>query len=260
MSRYICIISGKGGAGKTTSAVSLGHVMSRYKDTLLVDANLSTPNVNIHLGAPILRKTLMQILKNQASLYEAIYTHESGLRILPTISTMHDLKRLKYDKLKDVLKDLEGRADIILLDSGAGLTREAISAIEASNEVLIITNPELSSVLDAQKTIQVAQELGKTILGVVVNKVRGEKHELKVNEVEKLLDLPVIGVIPYDKNVKKAQKLKHPVTHSHPKSKASKGFEEVAGLLLGEKYFKSINKKSNAMQKYMLKELGFGKQ
>ncbi len=258
MTRYICIISGKGGVGKTTSAISLAHAMGKHKNTLLVDANLSTPNINVHLGAPILRKTLMQVLKDEVSLKQAIYTHESGLRLVPTISTVHDLKNLKFARLKEVLRDLRNEADIILLDSAAGLSKEAISAIEACNEVLVITNPELSAVLDAQKTIQVAQELGKSILGVVLNKAGEDKHELKVNEVEKLLDLPVIGVIPYDKNIRKALKKRHPVTHTHPGSKASKEYERVAGLLLGERYFSSINKKSKTMEEYVLKQMGLG--
>lgn len=256
MSRYICVVSGKGGTGKTTSAINLAHLMSKHKRILLVDANLSTPNIHVHLGAPILRKTLMSVLKDEASLREAIYTHESGLRILPTISTTYDLRKLKYEKLKDVLTELRGAADIVILDSGASLTRETISAIEVCDEVLVVTTPELSAVLDAQKTIQVAQELGKTILGVIVNKVRGDKYELKISEVEKLLDLPVIGVIPRDKNVRKALKLKHPVTHLHPRTKASKEYERIAALLLGEKYFKSINKKSRTLYYYVLKGLG----
>ena len=257
MSRYICIVSGKGGVGKTTSAISLAHVMSKHRKTLLVDANLSTPNVNIHLGAPLLKKTLMNVLKDEASLSQAIYTHESGLRILPTISTVHDLKKLKYDRLREVLRDLEGEADIIIMDSGAGLSKEAITAIEACNEILIITNPELNAVLDAQKTVQVAQEIGKTIIGIVVNKAGRDKHELGINEIEKILDLPVIGVIPYDKNVRKSLRLKHPVTHTHPKTKASKSYEEIAGLLLGKKYFDSVNKKSRTLYNYVLEKLGW---
>lgn len=258
MSRYICVVSGKGGVGKTTSAISLAHVMSKHRKTLLVDANLSTPNVNIHLGAPILRKSLMNALKDEISLKEAIYTHKSGLRILPTVSTVHDLKRLKFDKLKYLLQDLTQEADIVLMDSAAGLNKEAISAMEACNEILIITNPELSAVLDAQKTIQVAQEMGKTIIGVVVNKVRGDKHELKIEQIEKLLDIPVIGIIPYDKNVRKALKNKHPVTHSHPRTKASIGYERLAGQLLGEKYFSSVNKRSRTLYDYVLRGLGLG--
>ena len=256
MSRYICVASGKGGIGNTTAAISLAHVMSKHKKTLLVDANLTTPNVNVHLGAPILTKTLSHVLRDEASIYQAIYKHESGLRILPSISTLHDIKKLKYDKLKATLRSLEGGADIILLDSATGLGRDAISAIEACDEVLILTNPELCSVLDTQKTIQVAHELGKTILGVVVNKAGEHRHEMKISEVEKLLDLPVIGIIPYDDNVRKAVKLQHPVTYTHPKAKASKSFEEVAGLILGRKYFEMYNKKSRSMQDYVLHKLG----
>jgi septum site-determining protein MinD len=256
VSRYICVASGKGGAGSTTTAINLAHAMSKHKKTLLVDANLTTPNVNVHLGAPILRKTLMSVLKKEASIYQAIYLHESGLRILPSIVTVQDLKRLKYDKLKEVLRLLEQEADIVIMDSATGLGRDAISALEACDEVLIITNPELSSVLNNQKTIQVAHELGKTILGVVVNKAGEHSHEMKVSEVEKLLDLPVIGVIPYDNNVKKALKLRHPVTHTHPRTKASRSYEEIAGLLLGKNYFESVNKKGRTMYDYVLEKLG----
>ncbi|MBN2052275.1 cell division ATPase MinD [Candidatus Woesearchaeota archaeon] len=256
MSRYICIASSKGGVGKTTTAINLAHTIGKHKKTLLVDANLTTPNVNVHLGSPILKKTLAQVLKDEASIYQAIYTHESGLRVLPTITSLQDLKKLKYERLRGVIRSLEGEADIILMDSAAGLGRETISTIEAANEILIITNPELSSVLDTQKTIQVAHELGKTILGVVVNKAGEHRHELKVNEIEKLLDLPVIGIIPYDKNVKEALKLSHPVTHSHPRTKASRSYEELAGLLLGKKYFDSVNKKSRLMHDYVLERIG----
>lgn len=257
MSRSICIISGKGGVGKTTSAISLAHAMNKHKRILLVDANLTTPNVNVHMGWPILKKSLTDLINDKASLDEVIYTHESGLRILPTISTMEDLRKLKYEKLREVLWDLRTEADIVILDSAAGLGREAITAMEACDEVLIITNPELSAVLDAQKTIQVAQEIGKTIIGVVLTKVRGDKHELKVAEVEKLLDLPVIGVIPFDNAVRKAQKKNHPVTHSHPHSRAGRSYEELAGTLLGQKYFDSVNRKSKSLYNYIMRKLGF---
>jgi septum site-determining protein MinD len=256
VSRYICVSSGKGGAGSTTAAINLAHVMSKHKKILLVDANLATPNVNVHLGAPILKKTLTNVLRNESSIYQAIYKHESGLRIIPSISTIDDLKQLKYDKLRETLRGLDGEADIILMDSATGLGRDAISAIEVCDEVLIITNPELSAVLDTQKTIQVAHELGKTILGVVINKAGEHSHEMKTSEVEKLLDLPVIGVIPYDNSIRKAFKQKNPVTHTHPKAKASKSFEEVAGLLLGRKYFEMYNKKSRGLQDYVLRKLG----
>jgi cell division ATPase MinD len=257
--RSICIISGKGGVGKTTSAVTLAHAMNKYKKTLLIDANLSTPNVNLHLGWPILKKTLIEVMNNESSLAEAIYTHESGLRILPAVSSMHNIRSMKYDKLKYVIDDLSEHAEVILMDSSAGLGNEAMGSLEACDEILIITNPELSAVMDAQKTIQIAHEIGKTILGVVLTKVRNDKHEMTVSEVEKLLDIPVIGVVPFDEAVRAAQKIKNPVTYSHPKSKASKSYEEIASLLLGERYVENTMKKENNFFIYILKKLGFRK-
>ena len=257
MARYICVISGKGGVGKTTSAINLAHAMGKHRKTLLVDANLSTPNVHFHLGSPLLRKTLMHALKGEASIKEVIYSHESGLRVLPSITTAQDLKSMKYSKVKQTLRALEEEADIIMLDTSGGITRDSMIVMEACDEVLVITNPELSAVLDAQKALQLAHELGKTILGVVVNKYKEHKQELKLSEVERLLNLPVIGIIPYDNQVKHALRLKHPVTYSHPRSKASKSYEELAGLLLGQAYFESISKKSNRMYDYVLRRLGF---
>jgi septum site-determining protein MinD len=198
----------------------------------------------------------MNVLKDEASIYQAIYTHESGLKVLPSIITLEDLKRMKHHRLRDVIRRLEEEADLVLMDSAAGLGREAISAMEAADEVLIITTPELSAVLDTQKTVQLAHELGKTILGVVVNKMGEYKHEFKISDIERMLDLPVIGVIPYDNKVKEALKLKNPVTHTHPKAKASKSYEELAALLLGQKYFEITNKKSRSMQDYVLDKLG----
>jgi septum site-determining protein MinD len=253
--RRICIAGSKGGVGKTTSAVNIAHAMAKHKRTLLVDANLSTPNVHIHLGWPLLKKTLVDVLKGQSSVREAIYTHESGMRILPSISSVRDIKTIKHEKLKYVTEDLQGMADVVLLDSAAGIGKEALSAIEASDEVLIITNPELTSVLDAQKTVQLSHELGKTVLGVILTKVKGDKHEMKLRDVERLLDLPVIGIVPYDDNVRRSLKLGSPVTHTHKNSKAAKSYNHIGTILAGKHYY-HFNSRKDKVKEYIMKKLG----
>jgi septum site-determining protein MinD len=233
--RKICIAGSKGGVGKTTSAVNLAHSMARFRRVLLVDANLSTPNVHLHLGWNFFKKNLADVLMGKASLREAIYTHDSGLLVLPSITTVRELKKIKQEKLKYVIEDLEGLAEVVILDSAAGLGREAVSAIEACDEVLIITNPEKTAVLDAQKTIQLAHEMGKTILGVVLTKVKFDRHEMMLEEVERLLDLPVIGVVPYDDKVRSALKDGKLLAHAHKYSKANKSYEHIGTLLSGRR-------------------------
>ena len=255
--RSIAIASGKGGVGKTTSAINIAHAISRHrKRTLLVDGNLSTPNIHVYLGWPILKNSLTQVLRSESSYKDAIYTHESGLRILPSLTSAADIRDLKHEKLSEVVADLESEADVILLDSAAGLGREALGAISACDEVLIVTNPELGAVLDAQKTVQLAHEMGKTLLGVVLNKVRNDRHELKVADVEKLLDLPVIAVVPFDEAIRKSLTKKGPVTHTFPDSRAGREFTDLSALLLGKKYMDLVSRKKS-LKDYALKKLGF---
>jgi len=78
MARVIAIISGKGGVGKTTTAVNLGAALNKFdKEVIVVDANLSTPNIGIHLGAPMVPVTLNHILRGKANIEDAIYEHSS---------------------------------------------------------------------------------------------------------------------------------------------------------------------------------------
>ena len=80
------------------------------------------------------------------------------------------------------------------------------------------------------------RDVGKVILGVVVTKVTYDKLEMKDEEIEKVLDIPIIGKISYDDNVRKSLKMKYPVLYTHPKSKASKDYRLLATKILGDKY------------------------
>ncbi len=236
MARVISIVSGKGGVGKTTTTANLGAALvERNKKTVVVDANLTTPNLSLHLGIPLYPITLHDVLKRRAHISEAMYIHPSGIRVVPASLSVDALRGLNASKLAKALDDLLD-TEIILIDGAAGLGKEAIAAVEAADEVLIVTNPELPAVTDALKAIRIAEKTGAKILGVVINRVRGHKYELSYEEIQSILEYPVLGSVPEDLEVAKAISMKMPVVHHSPRSKASHEFKRIAAGIVGEVY------------------------
>ena len=90
----IVITSGKGGVGKTTTAINLAAAMNHFgQDILVIDGNLTTPNVGLHLNSPEVPINLNHVLMDKASAFEAVYEHESGLKIMPSSLSIKDLKK-----------------------------------------------------------------------------------------------------------------------------------------------------------------------
>ena len=239
MTHVITIVSGKGGVGKTTSAVNLGAAMKQFgKEVIVLDANLTTPNLGLHLGAPIVPTSLNQVLAGKASVHEAVYEHESGMKIVPSSLSVRELKKLNEGKLKNVARQLRKMADIVLYDSAAGLGGEALAAIEASDEVVLVTNPEIPAVTDALKASKVIEDMGKPIKGVVVTRVRGNKTEMPVKNIQDMLELPLLGVIPEDVRVQAALVEKDAVMHTHPNAKVSRAYRKLAAKMIGKEDYK----------------------
>ncbi len=237
MVTLLTIISGKGGVGKTTTAINLGAALNSFgKEVIIVDANLTTPNVGLHLGAPIVPVNLNHVLLGKAKISDAIYEHQSGTKIIPSSLSVRELHRLNHKKLKDVGKSLRRLADYVIYDAAAGLGEEAVSSMEAADELIIVTNPEIPSVTDALKTAKLAQELGKDILGVIVTRVRGRKTEMPLTNIREMLDLPILGVIPEDKHMQQALVSKNAIFHVYPNSKAARAYKRIAARIAGVSY------------------------
>src|SRR3989344_2195142 len=150
ISRVIGCISAKGGVGKTTSAINIAAALNYFgKDVTLVDANLTSPNVGVYLGHPIPSSTLHDVLRGKKEALESTSQHSSGIKVLPASISLRDAKRFDHAKLSGVIRDLDGHSDFILVDGSPGLTKEALSAIKALDQVVIITTPEMPAVTDA---------------------------------------------------------------------------------------------------------------
>lgn len=237
MSKIIVITSGKGGVGKTTTAINLAAAINYFgKGVLVIDGNLSTPNVGLHLNAPEVPINLNHILKGKAEPFEAVYEHESGIKIMPSSLSIKELKRTKPEKMKNFKRDFKKISEHIIMDSAAGLGREASSAIEIADELIIVTNPEMPAITDALKTVKLAEQLKKPVKGVIVTRVNKDNIELPPEVVKDMLEVPILGMIPEDNSVRKSISIKNAVVHTHPKSNAARAYKEIAAKLLGMEY------------------------
>jgi len=236
MTRVIIISSGKGGVGKTTTAINLGAALNKFgKNVVVVDANLTTPNVGLHLGAPIVPISLNHVLAGKAKISDAIYEHESGTKIVPSSLSVRELKNVDQEGLKDIAKKLKKMSDIVIFDSAAGLGNEAVAAIMAGDEIILVTNPEIPAVTDALKASKLAEQLGKEVIGVVVTRAnRKNKAQMPIQNIREMLELPILGVIPEDSNVPKSVVMKDALVHVYPGSRASRAYRNLAAKIIGK--------------------------
>ena len=244
MTKYITIICAKGGVGKTTTTINLASALLFFgRNVIAIDADLTAPNMSIHLGVPNLSCSIHDALDGKMPLSSYLYYHQSGLRIIPGNIAYESTKGINLNNFKTILRDLDNKAEIVLVDGAPGVSSESQTIIDAVDFVVPITTPDLAAISDARKTVRMAQEKQKKVLGVIVNRVRGEEQEIDIHNIEAFLDAPVIGVIPEESCVRTSYHLKGPIVYTHPDSDVAQAYKKIAARLVGEEYHFGLEQK-----------------
>ncbi|MCK4531790.1 MAG: cell division ATPase MinD [Candidatus Aenigmarchaeota archaeon] len=235
MSRIISVVSGKGGVGKTTLVANLGAYLAEIgKNVLVVDGNLSGANLGLHLDLPDNYPfSLNMLLEGEIPLSEAVYKHFLGFDIVPASIVDMRINPRKL-KLKNILKGLARGRDFIIIDTAPGITQEALASIESSDDIILVTTPEMPSIVDILRSKMLAEGRNKNVIGVVVNRTSKDDFEVEAHHIEDILELPVIAKIPEHKKVRESISVKTPVVVHSPNSKASVEMKRLAHFLLGE--------------------------
>jgi len=235
MARVIGVLSGKGGVGKTTLVSNLGVSLAKEgKNVAIIDAKLTGANLGLHFGLLSYSVSIHDVMKEEALLGDAIYRHPSGVDIIPASLSIEHVDA-EPRNLRDSIDKFLSEKDFVLIDAATGLDRETLAAIDMSDEILLVTHPELPTVSDALRAKTIAERYEKGIIGIVLNRVTKE-DELKKDNVSSFFELPIIGAIPEDPIVRKSIEAKKPVVLTHPNHRVSREIRKVSDHILGKEY------------------------
>jgi septum site-determining protein MinD len=236
----ITITSGKGGVGKTTAVANLAVALAAEKSKVVcIDGDIGLRNLDVILGLENrIVYDLVDVVEGRCRLKQAMIRDKKlpELYLIPAAQT-RDKSAVSASDMTRVIKDLRSDYDFVLIDSPAGIERGFRNAIAGADRVIVITNPEVSAVRDADRVIGIleAEEKGPALL--ILNRLNPilvkSKDMLSAEDVLDLLAIELIGIVPEDEAVIVASNRGAPVAHD-PKSRAGQAFRNIAKRLRGE--------------------------
>ena len=240
--RVIAVSSGKGGVGKTNTAVNLSLALSRMKRrVMLLDADMGLANVDVLLGLTPAH-TLEHVLDGSRDISEVILEGPLGLRILPSasgISEMSELSPEEQTRLFQELSRIDTEVDYLFIDTGAGISSNVLRFNAAADEVCVVVNPEPTSLTDAYALIKLlAGKHGVRRFSLVANQVASEPDGRAVFErLEKAcsqfiqVQLNYLGCVPFDPAIRKAVRQQRALMDLYPYAPAAKALARIANRL-----------------------------
>ncbi|MDQ2085875.1 MinD/ParA family protein [Herbivorax sp. ANBcel31] len=241
--KVITVTSGKGGVGKTNITINLAIALSEMgKRVTIMDADLGLGNIDVLLGV-VPKYTLVDVIYNNKNIVEILSDGPKNIKFIAGGSGIEDLAKLDNYQIQKFLANislLDKMSDVILIDTGAGLSDNVMSFVMAADEVVLVATPEPTSITDAYALIKVIskRDVNKTVRLIInraesVNEASDITNKLSMVTKRFLeVKLQPLGFIPQDNMVIKAVKMQQPFSLSFPKSMASKQIKDISKNLL----------------------------
>ena len=237
--RVFAVASGKGGVGKTNVVANLAFALTKLrKKVLIMDADLGLGNLNILLGLTP-QYTIEHLFAGSKGLREIIIEGPGGLRILPASSGDQRLTHLSREQQLAFLAEMDSLdepADVMLIDTGAGISANVLYFALAAQEIIVVTCPEPTAIANASAFVKVlASEHGHRNFQLLVNAVTtAQEAEVVCQKLQQatqpFLDSAIylLGWIPHDRHVQKAVRQQKAVVERYPNAQASRAFLQLA--------------------------------
>lgn len=247
--RVITVTSGKGGVGKTSISVNLAIQLQRMgKKVIVLDADFGLANIEIMLGVRP-QYNLSDLMFRGKDIKDIITYGPEGIGFISGgsgIQEMANLTREQVFQLINKMYDLDRLADVIIVDTGAGISDSVLEFVAASAEVLLVVTPEPTSITDAYALLKSmnassSYKPAKTSVKMVANQVRNSRDADKLFDklgvvVNKFLNIEIeyMGGVPYDTNMQRAVVRQEPISMTTPNSAAAKFIQKMAHMLEDE--------------------------
>lgn len=240
--RVLAVTSGKGGVGKTNLSVGLAlTACSLGKRVVILDGDLGLANVDVILDVQS-RYNLSHVLSGEASIEDALTTGPGGVKVLPGATGLTRMANLSTPEHQLLLRSLEGLeecADLMIVDTGAGISKRVIEFCLASDEVLVVTTPEPTAIADAYAMIKVLRQADSAVrLNLIVNMAMTPTEarqvaEKIINVSRRHLNLEVsfAGYVLSDPRVPHAVRRRTPFSLAYPGTQAASGIRDIARVL-----------------------------
>ncbi|PJI07127.1 MULTISPECIES: septum site-determining protein MinD [Clostridium] len=240
MGEAIVVTSGKGGVGKTTTTANIGTALaSMKKKVVLIDGDTGLRNLDVLMGLENrIVFTLLDVVEENCRLKQALIKdkHYENLFLLPTAQT-RDKNDVKPEQMLKLVNELKEEFDYVIIDCPAGIEQGFENAIIGADRAIVVVNPEVTSVRDADRVIGKIDAKGIDDHQVVVNRIdydmvkRGDM--LGIEDIIDNLAIKLIGVVPNDKQITVSTNKGEPIVLNQ-NSSAGKAFKDIARRVLGE--------------------------
>ncbi|SEK88628.1 nucleotide-binding protein [Haloferax larsenii] len=232
MARVYAIASAKGGVGKTTTTANLGTVLAMAgHEVVVIDGDLGMPNLAGALGVDPDGATLHDVLNDDVDIMSAIYEGPAGLDVVPGSNALEAFARTDAKGLEAAVDQLDDY-DVVIVDTGAGLSNDTFVPLKFADDVVLVTTTEREALGDTEKTRQLAERIGASIVGAVLTRVDESNPNAEV--VASILDAGVVAVVPEDPAIRDALDSQVPVVLRTPDSISAAGYRALAEALTGE--------------------------
>ena len=239
-SRVITITSGKGGVGKTTTTANLGTALAMQgKKVAVIDSDIGLRNLDAVLGLENrIVYDLVDVVEGQCRLRQALIKDRRlpELYLLPAAQT-RDKNAVNSVQMEQLCQQLRQEFDFIVIDSPAGIEQGFRNAIVGADEIVIVANPEMASVRDADRIIGLVEAAGKPEPRLIINRLRAEMAKrgdmMDVADVLEVLGIDLLGIIPEDEIIIVATNKGEPAVYDR-RSRAGRAFLGAAQRIMGE--------------------------